>query len=170
MRIIVLGILLSAFDWGPGVAAADLEAVVNSSGTDTDPWVNHIPSVPNEALNAGTAESMRVAVGGCPGPPLLLGGWTVRPDSGESSGSMCLGNPFPDVYDPPSCYIGDCRCVGFCSDIDGGVVGFAAGDTTFCSADNGCVSPTATQKSSWGGVKSAYRTPSNNRLQRRGSG
>ncbi|MCA9750881.1 MAG: hypothetical protein KC591_01705 [Gemmatimonadetes bacterium] len=102
----------------------------------------------NGVLNAGTAGSPLLAVGGCPSGPFLLGSFGVL--NLGSGGQLCLGpsaanNWFVTVdCDPVSPQVHD-----------SGVVGFSTPGGTFCDVF-GCF-PDYVDPQSWSTVKGLYR-------------
>ena len=136
--------LTCGMDGGSPSSMASFEAdvVSNYAVTDFEPM--------SGVLSAGTAQHLLLAVT-CsqPPPPFLLGRWTVGNPDAAPSGSVCL----------QSCGA-ECCEFQFCWDGNAGVHGFAVGDSLSCSADNGCVAPTAVEPFSWGSAKVRYRNPS----------
>jgi hypothetical protein len=71
----------------------------------------------------------------CPLPPLLIGRWQLTNETEATSGSVCLEFPW---WEGPTCAVVDCMTLGGVQDAAAGVFGFAVGDSTACSASNGC--------------------------------
>jgi hypothetical protein len=93
----------------------------------------------NGTLNAGSADSIYMAILGCPDPPFLLGRWTLQNVDAVVSGRVCLRSP--SGYGAPP----GASCVAsWCSQLPvidiAGVTGFSVGGVMSCRNAHGCVS------------------------------
>ena len=113
-----------------GTGASAFEAVVV-----TDYLVIDFESTAGLLARWSTPEHPVLALEGCNEPPLLLGRWRMRNESGDASGSVCLALPWIPA---PSCAVVDCFVLAGVPDTIAGVTGFAVGDGVPCIASNGC--------------------------------
>ncbi len=106
----------------------------------------------NGFLNIGTAHHLLLAVGSCPWGPMVAGKFSFF-DAMGGGGSVCLGAP--DGGDGPPVTVDCSTPLPF--SMTGAVQGCSTDPSeTACRRDVACTSPT--DPSSWGSVKSGYRT------------
>ena len=127
---------------GDGMSAADLAA----TGSLAPPIAFNVA---NGFLNAGSASSLLLAVGGCPPGPIVAGSWLILH---SAPGDLCLGpggQPTPVTVDcsvNPSAHPAD--YVGY-SDTGAPCEHYETG-SSLCET-------TSVDESSWGMIKGLYR-------------
>jgi hypothetical protein len=126
-----------------GMSAADISVVLNPIGS-----VNVLAfNTANGFLNAGNANNLLLAVGGCPNGPVNAGSWLALPVM--PAWEFCLGGNNVTV----NC---DINPIPFPNDTHGFANG---GAPTACvnGMDDNCQPTTSVESSSWGTIKSLYR-------------
>ena len=132
---------------GDGLSAADLAVTGSFVLSGNVLGFNTM----NNFLNAGSATSLLLAVGGCPGSAIVAGSWLVLH---TGAGRMCFtagGQPTPVSVDcsvDPSAHPVD--YIGY-SDISEGPP-----CTNFLGGSELC-EPISVEETSWGTIKSLYR-------------
>ncbi len=113
-----------------GSGASAFEGVVSTTYTITDFEVLN-------GLLAGTStpEHPQVMLEDCPSGPFLIGRWDLSNEAQATSGSVCLGLT---GWEGPACTVVGCSTLAGIQDAIAGVTGFAVGESSPCSADNGC--------------------------------
>jgi len=121
-----------------GMSAAEL-------GIQYSGYFGHSFTPLNGVLNAGNADNLLLAVGGCPMGPFLAGSFGDYIDLDGGGGMLCIGNTTEFAMRNVTV---DCALNP--SPHDNGVIGCADDGTTPCST-------TAVEAVTWGGGKSLYR-------------
>lgn len=103
----------------------------------------------NGFLNGGSERDLRLAVGGCPSGPVLVGVWVLE---GSASGSFCLA-PAADTG-----LVGSVACDEAPPRIRASLqVGYGAGGAPTCDDRPGTCSTIGVQSSGWGPLKALFR-------------